>query len=36
MSISDFAAQYEAATRQFLELITSLSQSELDLSDAEG
>jgi hypothetical protein len=36
MSISDFAAQYEAATRKFLELITSLSQSELDLSDAEG
>jgi hypothetical protein len=36
MSISDFAAQYEAATRQFHELITSLSQSELDLSDAEG
>lgn len=36
MSISDFAAQYEAATRQFLELITSLPQSELDLSDAEG
>jgi hypothetical protein len=36
MSISDFAAQYEAATRQFLELITSLSQSELDLSDADG
>jgi len=36
MSISDFAAQYEAATRQFLELITSLSKSELDLSDAEG
>jgi hypothetical protein len=36
MSIHDLAAQYEAATRQFLDLVKTLNETDLDRSDAEG
>ena len=36
MSIKDFAAEYEASTQLFLQLVNSLKESDLDRSDAEG
>ena len=36
MSIKDLAAEYEASTQLFLQLVNSLKESDLDLSDAEG
>ena len=36
MSIRDFAAEYEVATQQFLNLVKNLAQSDLDRSDSEG
>ena len=36
MSIKDLAAEYEASTQLFLQLVKSLKESDLDLSDAEG
>ena len=36
MAIRDFAAEYEAATQQFLDLATSINEEDLDRSDAEG
>ena len=36
MSINELAAQYEAATQEFLTLVEKLSNSDLDKSDAEG
>ena len=36
MSINDLAAEYEASTQHFLQLVNSLKESDLDRSDAEG
>ena len=36
MSTKDFAAEYEASTQLFLQLVNSLKESDLDRSDAEG
>jgi hypothetical protein len=36
MLISNFASDYEASTRQFLELAKTLNEADLDRSDAEG
>jgi hypothetical protein len=36
MLISNFASDYEASTRQFLELVQTLTEADLDRSDAEG
>ncbi|MEO0011075.1 MAG: hypothetical protein RIQ39_664 [Actinomycetota bacterium] len=36
MLISNFASDYEASTRQFLELAQTLNEADLDRSDAEG
>jgi hypothetical protein len=36
MSIKDLAAEYEASTQLFLQLVNSLKESDLDRSDAEG
>jgi hypothetical protein len=36
MLISNFASDYEASTRQFLELVQTLNEADLDRSDAEG
>jgi hypothetical protein len=36
MSIKDLAAEYEASTQEFLQLVNSLKESDLDRSDAEG
>jgi hypothetical protein len=36
MLISNFASDYEASTRQFLELVQKLNDADLDRSDAEG
>jgi hypothetical protein len=36
MLISNFASDYEASTRQFLELVQTLNDADLDRSDAEG
>ena len=36
MSIKDLAAEYEASTQFFLQLVNSLKEDDLDRSDAEG
>ena len=36
MLISNLASVYEASTRQFLELVQTLNEADLDRSDAEG
>lgn len=36
MSIQDLAARYEASTQEFLLLVASLAESDLDRTDAEG
>jgi S-formylglutathione hydrolase FrmB len=36
MSIKDLAAEYEASTQLFLQLVNSLNESDLDRSDSEG
>jgi hypothetical protein len=36
MSINELAAEYEASTQLFLQLVRSLNESDLDRSDAEG
>lgn len=36
MSITQFAADYQAATREFLTLAQSLKENDLDRADAEG
>jgi hypothetical protein len=36
MSIQDLAARYEASTQEFLALIATLKESDLDRADAEG
>ena len=36
MSIRDLAARYEASTQEFLALIATLKESDLDRADAEG
>jgi hypothetical protein len=34
--MSDFAARYQAATEEFLKLVSELTQGDLDKSDSEG
>ena len=36
MSINELAAQYQAATQEFLDLVGKLAKEDLDKSDAEG
>ena len=36
MSIQEFASKYEASTQEFLSLVASLAEPDLDRADAEG